>query len=167
MATNRNASVVVVVVVVVVAVACGGRGTPAAPPPSADLVLIATDADGVAVGGYDPVAYRSDGAPRPGADAHAATHDGADYWFASAPHHAMFEADPARFAPGYGGYCAYAVSQGRLTAADPEVWAIVDDRLLLFASQDVHDRFAADPTAHRRAADDHWPSLVGAHGRPR
>jgi YHS domain-containing protein len=151
--------------VILLAAGCGGSSSPRpAPPPAAAKVLIATDDDGVALGGHDPVAYRDDGAPVAGLEEHTAEHGGGTYLFASAEHRAAFEADPARFAPAYGGYCAFAVSQGRLTPADPTVWELIDDQLLLFASADFHAQFDADPAAHKRAADANWPALVAEHG---
>lgn len=149
--------------------ACSG---PAARPPVAPadpagaIVLVATDDDGLAVGGHDPIAYTTDGAPVPGSDQHTAQHDGATYRFATAEHQATFEADPARHAPAYGGYCAYAASQDRLTPADPEVWQVLDGHLLLFANQDFHDLFNEDPAGHKQDADRNWPGLVARHGTP-
>jgi hypothetical protein len=151
--------------VLLLAAACGAPARPAEPvPPAAAKLLIATDEYGVALGGHDPVGYREDGAPAPGNEELTAEHGGGTYQFTTAEHQAAFEADPARFAPAYGGYCAYAVSQGRLTPADPTVWELVDDQLLLFANADFHARFDADPVAHKQAADASWPALVAEHG---
>jgi YHS domain-containing protein len=147
-------------------VACGGPARPAAPAPAPALVLVATDDDGVAIGGHDPVSYLADGAPSPGSAEQTSEHDGATYRFTSSEHKASFDADPARHLPAYGGYCAYAASQNRLTPADPTVWQVHDGRLLLFASQGFLDLFNQDPVEHTAAADRNWPGLVRDHGAP-
>jgi YHS domain-containing protein len=151
---------------VVLVAACGGPAPPAAPAPAAELVLVATDDEGVAIGGRDPLSYLADGAPAPGREEHVSEHGGATYRFASSEHQATFDADPERHLPAYGGYCAYAASQGRLTPADPEVWQVHDGRLLLFANQGFHDLFNQDPVEHTAAADRNWPGLVREHGEP-
>jgi YHS domain-containing protein len=153
-------------VVVVLLAACGNPAPPAAPAPAAELVLVATDDEGVAIGGHDPVSYVADGTPAPGTEDHASEHGGATYLFVSSEHKATFDADPARHLPAYGGYCAYAASQGRLTPADPTVWQVHDGRLLLFANQGFHDLFNQDPVEHTAAADRNWPGLVARHGEP-
>src|SRR2546426_853042 len=67
----------------------------------------------VALSGYDPVAYFTDGHPEKGSEAFAATYDDATYWFKSAEHRAQFLADPDRYAPQFGGFCAINVSRGK------------------------------------------------------
>jgi YHS domain-containing protein len=147
-------------------VACGGPAPPAAPAPAPPFVLVATDDEGVAIGGHDPVSYLADGAPAPGSAEHTSEHDGATYRFTSSENKSTFDADPARHLPAYGGYCAYAASQNRLTPADPTVWQVHDGRLLLFANQGFHDLFNQDPVEHTAAADRNWPGLVREHGEP-
>ena len=75
--------------------------------------------DGVAIRGYDPVAYFSDGKPVPGSDAYTADWNGARWKFASAAHRDLFKADPVKYAPQYGGYCAYGTAKGHLAPTQP------------------------------------------------
>src|SRR5687767_3169286 len=87
-------------------------------------------ADG-AIRGYDPVAYHTEGKPVPGAPGITHEWDGATWHFASEANRARFAADPARYAPRYGGYCAYGTSQGYKVSIDPAAFAIVDGVLYL------------------------------------
>ncbi len=86
---------------------------------------------GLAAKGYDVVAYFSDAAT-PGDPAITATHEGATYYFTSEENKARFESDPARYAPAFGGWCAYAMSESKLFDVDPRSFKIVDGRLMLF-----------------------------------
>ena len=76
--------------------------------------------EGIAIRGYDPVAYFRDGGPRPGKPEFSVSHGGATWRFASAEHKALFEADPQRYLPAYGGFCAYGTSRGYLVKIEPE-----------------------------------------------
>ncbi len=86
---------------------------------------------GFALKGYDPVAYFSDGRPAAGDPAISYQWRGATWLFATAEHRAAFAADPARYAPQFGGYCAFAVSRGTTADGDPLRWAVVNDKLYL------------------------------------
>ncbi len=112
--------------------------------------------DGLALAGYDPVAYFTEGEPTEGSADHTATHDGATYRFASAEHRAAFEADPETYLPAYGGYCAYGLAMGQKVAVDPEVWEIVDGTLYLNVNQDVQQRWEADIPGFIESADHNW-----------
>jgi YHS domain-containing protein len=116
-------------------------------------------ADGLALEGYDPVAYFTEGEPIEGKAEYTATHDGATYRFANAEHLAAFEADPARYAPAYGGYCAYGLAMGQKVGTDPEVWEIVDGQLYLNVNEDVQERWEANIPGFVATADHNW-SLV-------
>ncbi len=113
-----------------------------------------------AIRGYDPVAYFTDGKPTHGSKQFTATLDGATFHFASAENQAKFVADPAAYAPQYGGYCAYAVSQGYTASTVPEAWAIVDGKLYLNYSTGVQQRWKQDVRGHIRAANMHWPDVI-------
>jgi YHS domain-containing protein len=115
----------------------------------------------VAVSGYDPVAYFTDGKPVAGSKAHVATYQGAEYRFVSAANRDRFKADPARYAPQYGGYCAWAVSQGYTASADPKVWKIVNGKLYLNYNEEVGRKWATDIPGHIRKADANWPKVLG------
>ena len=115
----------------------------------------------VAVSGYDPVAYFTAGKPVEGSKEFVASWKGAEYRFASAANRDRFKADPARYAPQYGGYCAWAVSQGYTASADPQVWKIVDGRLYLNYDASVGRKWAADIPGHIAKANANWPKVLG------
>jgi len=115
----------------------------------------------IAVGGYDPVSYFS-GQPVRGDAAFVASHEGAQFRFASAQNRDRFVADPARYAPAYGGYCAWAVSQGYTASGDPTVWRIVNNRLYLNYNREVGERWAQNIPQNIAAADGNWPSVLSS-----
>lgn len=102
-----------------------------------------TEASAPAVGGHDLVAYFNGGAKR-GSEAFTVTHDGVTFRFVSAANRDAFTADPARFLPQFGGYCAWAASQGRLAAPDPTLATIVDGKLYLNCSKTAEEKWRAD-----------------------
>lgn len=113
-----------------------------------------------AIRGYDPVAYFSLGKPTRGSDQYRAQWQGATYSFASVENLQRFEADPAAYAPQYGGYCAYAVAQGATASTVPEAWTIVDGKLYLNYSTGVQQRWKKDIPGHIRAANANWPGVL-------
>ncbi len=115
---------------------------------------------GVAVGGYDPVAYFADGVPRKGDPEIALQHEGAMWWFATAENKALFAADPDKYAPQYGGYCAWAVASGYTAKGDPEAWRIVDGRLYLNYSKGVQRRWARDIPGNIAKGNANWPDVL-------
>jgi YHS domain-containing protein len=117
------------------------------------------NAQGVAVHGYDPVAYFVMSKPVKGLPEFSATWNGATYWFASASHRDTFQADPARFEPQYGGYCAYGVAQGAKPDIDPHAFAVVDGKLYLNLSPGVQKRWQADTPGHIQKANQNWLTL--------
>lgn len=133
----------------------------AAPPAFADQAPVYTGLlSRVAVSGYDPVAYFTDGRPVRGTTEHRITHQGFEYRFASAEHLAAFRANPARYVPQYGGYCAWAVSQGYTASADPTNWRIVDGKLYLNYNDEIQQRWEQDIPGHIRSANTNWPSVL-------
>lgn len=114
----------------------------------------------VGVNGYDVVAYFTDGRPVRGSTEFRTTHQNVEYRFASAEHMALFRANPARYLPQYGGYCAWAVSQGYTASANPNNWRIVDGRLYLNYNGEVQERWEQDIPGHIRNADANWPSVL-------
>lgn len=138
----------------------------AVPGATAGKVLQNVDQNGVAIQGYDPVAYFTEGRAVKGETAFSATASGATYHFASPDHKALFEADPARYAPQYGGYCAYAASINTVSPIDPQYWEIVDGRLLLQHNQKAWDAWHRDAAMNLVKADRNWPGLVEHNGAP-
>lgn len=115
---------------------------------------------GGAIGGYDPVAYFSEGRPVEGKRAFSLKWKGATWYFSSAKHRDMFQANPEKYAPQYGGYCAYAVSQGYTASIDPEAWSIVDGKLYLNYSQSVKKLWEKDVPGHIKQANKNWPKIL-------
>ncbi len=115
--------------------------------------------DGVAIAGYDPVAYFTLGAPTRGRAEFAAEWDGAVWWFSSADHRDRFIADPEEYAPQYGGYCAQAAAQNRVADGNPELWTIEGGRLFLNYNERFQRRFRTDLAGNIAAADRNWPGL--------
>jgi YHS domain-containing protein len=123
------------------------------------------DAAGVALAGYDPVAYFEDGRATVGSEEFTATFNGALYHFVSKAHKDAFEFDPVKYEPQFGGYCAYAASLGQLAPIDPTVFQVLDGRLLLQHDREARDRFNKQPKKNLERADGHWPKLVEKFGR--
>lgn len=117
--------------------------------------------DGVAIKGYDPVAYFTDMKPVQGSAEFEHLWNGAKWRFASAEHRDLFRADPEGYAPRYGGYCAYAVSQGRTADIDPEAWTVFEGRLYLNLSMEVRGLWEKDIREYIRKADENWPRILG------
>jgi hypothetical protein len=126
-------------------------------------VLVHVDADGVGLGGYDPLGYRKFGKPVGGLPEHTTKFGGATYKFSSADH--VTEFTGAEHAPAYGGYCAYAASMGRLSEADPLVFELHEGKLLVFTNAEFHDLFMQDPAGAKAKADAAWPDLVAKNGK--
>ena len=119
---------------------------------------------GVAIRGYDPVAYFTDGRPVRGSTAFVHRWHGAAWHFASAANRDAFAADPMRYAPAYGGFCAFAVSEGYTAPIDPQAWRVVDGRLFLNYDRAVQQRWEADMQTRITRGDANWPT-VAASGR--
>ncbi len=119
------------------------------------------DAAGLALRGFDPVAYFRAGTPVRGRPDLAASHDGATYRFASAENRDAFRAAPARYLPQYGGFCAWAVAQGDKADGDPEVFRVVGDRLYLNYDRAIGRRWESDVPGNVAKADVNWPALKG------
>ena len=115
---------------------------------------------GLAVSGYDPVAYFSEGKPVEGSGDFEHEWKGATWRFANAANLATFKADPESYAPQYGGYCAWAVSQGYTASTDPTAWRIVDGKLYLNYSHGVQAQWEQDIPGNIRKADGNWPAVL-------
>jgi YHS domain-containing protein len=127
--------------------------------------LLNLDRAGLAIQGYDPVAYFTDGKPIKGKPEFSARHNGGTYHFASKEHRELFAAAPKKYEPQFGGFCAYAVSRGYTARIDPEAFQIVDGRLLLQYSKGVRDDFNKDTKGNLSKADANWPGVVEKKGK--
>ncbi len=117
--------------------------------------------DGAAIKGYDPLSYFTDKRPEPGSAEFEYLWKGAKWRFTSAMRRDLFKADPEKYAPKYGGYCAYAVSQGKTADIDPEAWTIFEGRLYLNLNKDVRKLWEKDMKEYIRKADGNWPKMIG------
>ena len=113
-----------------------------------------------AVGGYDPVAYFTDGKPTPGKAEFSHTWKGVTWRFTNAGNRDAFKAKPEAYAPQYGGYCAWAVSQGYTAKGDPNAWSIVDGKLYLNYNADVQKTWQKDASGNIAKADRNWPKVL-------
>jgi YHS domain-containing protein len=118
------------------------------------------DAKGVALHGYDPVAYFTVGAPTVGQAKFSAKHNGMIFHFASAANRQQFEADPEKYIPQFGGFCTMGVSLEKKFDGDPHSWLIADDgKLYLNVNQDVHKKYLENVKGNNEAAYGNWPEL--------
>lgn len=113
----------------------------------------------VALSGYDPVSYFTEGHPEKGSAEYSAAFDDATYWFKNAEHRALFVADPNHYAPQFAGYCSIMVSRGVKQEADPEAWAIADGRLYVFSAKEGVPLFQQQTAAIIGKATENWPEL--------
>lgn len=118
-----------------------------------------------AIRGYDPVAYFAlQQGERGVVGEENISHDymGSTWHFSSEENRALFAANPSKYAPQYGGYCAFAVSHGFTKPTNPHAWAVVDDKLYLNLSKGVQKKWRKDQDAAIARADGHWPAVLSA-----
>ncbi|MFW8594720.1 YHS domain-containing (seleno)protein [Cribrihabitans neustonicus] len=123
-------------------------------------VTVFSAREGVAIGGYDVVAFFERGEARRGRRGNAVMWKGVIWRFSSARNQALFEANPRAYAPAFGGYCAYALSQGRLRRGDPRIWTIFSGELYLLNNPDAADRWRGNAAPLITAAAAHWPAIL-------
>ncbi len=114
----------------------------------------------VAIEGADSVAYFTEGRHVEGSRDYTHVWNGATWRFASAENRDRFAAEPERYAPQYGGYCAWAISQGKTAGIDPENWNIVDGKLYLNYNASIQERWEADIPGFIAKADANWPGVL-------
>ena len=127
--------------------------------------LLNLDKTGVAIQGYDPVAFFTDGKPVKGKTEFVVKLDGAIYQFASKQHRDAFKADPTKYEPVFGGYCAYGVSRNKLIEIDVDAFQIVEGKLLLQYRKGVREDFNQDTQGNLAKAKSNWPGLVDRKGK--
>ncbi len=113
-----------------------------------------------AIRGYDPVAYFTDNRPVKGKAEISLEHQGATWFFASEENRQMFQQNPKKYTPQYGGYCAYAVARNKTASIRPEYFTIHDGKLYLNFSESVNDKWIKDKEGYIENADQNWPDLV-------
>jgi YHS domain-containing protein len=128
---------------------------------TATIAPVNATSEGVAIKGYDPVAYFTQNRPVQGSAEFEYPWNGAKWRFATAQHSELFIADPEKYAPRYGGYCAYAVSQGKTADIDPNAWTVFEGRLYLNLNKEVQGLWEKDMKDYIRKADENWPRMLG------
>ena len=118
-----------------------------------------TSFTGLAIDGYDPVAYFTLSKPVKGSRQFTFEFGGATYRFASAEHREQFAKDPAKYVPQYGAFCAWAVSRGYTADTDPLAWRIVEGKLYLNYNTSVQKQWEQDIPGNIGKADANWPAL--------
>jgi hypothetical protein len=114
----------------------------------------------VALRGYDPVTYFTEGQPQKGVPEYTASFDDTMYWFKNAKNRDMFVANPDRYAPQYNGYCTIMVSRGIKYEADPEAWTIAENRLYVFAAKSGVDVFKEQTGSAIANANANWHATL-------
>jgi YHS domain-containing protein len=142
-----------------------GFAFPVAPAIAADPAPpVHATAQGIAIGGYDTVAYFTDGRPVLGSAEFAHRWNGVTWRFASADARDRFAADPEAYAPRFGGYCAWAISQNYIAPGDPLIWRIVDGQLYLNFNARARELWEADRPAAIARGHANWPSVLATAG---
>lgn len=114
---------------------------------------------GTALKGYDAVAYFKEGKPVKGKDDFRHEWMGAKWYFASAENRDEFAKNPEKYAPQFGGYCAWAVAHNYTASIDPEAWKIIDGKLYLNYSKDVQKKWEQDIPGFVKQGNENWPKL--------
>jgi YHS domain-containing protein len=115
--------------------------------------------NGVALRGYDPVAYFKAGQPTKGTAEYRAEYKGSTFHFASQANRDAFVAEPTKYAPQYGGYCAYGTAGGYKAAIDPSAFTVVEGKLYLNYNRDVQKEWSKDVPGFIAKADKRWPTV--------
>jgi YHS domain-containing protein len=123
---------------------------------------VAVDANGVAIQGYDPVAYFKQKKAVKGSPANQSVYEGAKFYFASAADKKDFDKSPSKYAPTYGGYCAQSLRKGVLKNGDPNVFYIYKGKLYFCSTKQAAEEFEKDIDKHLLETDDHWRQLFGS-----
>lgn len=145
------------VAMVILAIAANVGG----PPAFADDSVNTGYFGGVAIMGYDPVAYFTRGKAMKGSEKFSYEWLGTPWHFANAKHREMFISEPMKYAPQYGGYCAGEVAFGSVTVnIDPEAFKIIDGKLYLTYDQGGANWFATHAAEAVAKADDNWPKIA-------
>lgn len=147
------------ILVMLILAACGNS-----PKPQAGKAFNNVDEKGVILDGYDPVAFFTDNKPVKGDEKFQYTYDEAIYHFTSKEHMDLFKANPEKYKPQFGAWCAYAVSLGRVAPIDVNTFSIVDGRLFIQHNQRAVNGWNKDVPGNILLADKYWPSVSGKKG---
>ena len=115
--------------------------------------------DGVALRGYDPVSYFTEGKPQPGVPAHSYVYKGSKFQFASADNQKLFVGNPDKYAPQFGGFCSYGTAQGYKVSTQPDAFSVVDGKLYLNYNREVVKIWQQDVPGNIVKAEENWPEV--------
>ena len=118
-----------------------------------------TDANDVILAGYDAVAYFTQGKPVEGSAKYTTSYNDAIYRFSSKQNRDTFNADPTRYAPQYGGFCAYGMTFGKKFEIDGKAFEVVDGKLYVNENQSVYKAWKKDVPTHLEQANSQWPTV--------
>jgi len=121
------------------------------------------DPNGIILQGHDAVAYFTQNKAVKGDPQFSARYNGATYWFSSEANANLFKDSSAKYAPQYGAFCGYAMSLNKLRPVDPEIFQIVNGRLILQHTKDAFDQFNKDLAGNTGKADNNWPGQIKKH----
>lgn len=110
--------------------------------------------------GFDVVAYHTQGKHALGMDSIVSVYEGVTFWFASAEHKALFDKEPMKYMPAYGGYCANGIAYGIPWGGDGDSWRMIDGKVYIFGGAGSKDGFEVDVPKHRALADKYWAEEV-------
>ncbi|MCU7844466.1 MAG: YHS domain-containing protein [Candidatus Thiodiazotropha sp. (ex Monitilora ramsayi)] len=119
-----------------------------------------TDANDVILAGYDTVAYHTEGKAVPGSEKFTAVYNDAIYQFSSAGNRDLFKGNPEKYAPAYGGYCAYGATLGKKFQVDGKAFEVVDGQLYVNKNQQVYEIWRKDIPDNLSKANEQWPNIV-------
>jgi YHS domain-containing protein len=115
----------------------------------------------LALKGYDPVSYFTKGAPTKGSNKFTAAYNGAIYQFSSNVNRDLFQSEPSKYAPQYGGFCAFGVTMNRKFDTDPTAWHISGDKLYLNLNKGVQKKWRTDMPGYIETAQGNWDGIKG------
>lgn len=139
---------------------CAAPAPAAVETATAETIRYFVDDNNLAIRGTDPVAYFTQGGPVAGSAEFTHTWNNATWQFSSAENRDLFASNPEQYAPQYGGFCAWAVSQGYTASIDPNAWKIVDGKLYLNYSRGVQRRWEQDIPGNVNRANANWPGVL-------
>ncbi|HSI83960.1 MAG TPA: YHS domain-containing (seleno)protein [Candidatus Methylacidiphilales bacterium] len=126
--------------------------------------LVNVDKNGVALQGYDPVGFYTEGKPVKGLATISSQYKGATYHFASKANRASFNSKPGKYEPMYGGFCAFGVCKGKMAAVDVSAFKIMDGRLMMMHDAKARAAFDQDAERNRELADRRWRGFSFGNG---
>ncbi len=144
---NRKFLFLTVLIGIAVLGACSKTG---------EFTAVSTDHDGVAVKGYDAVAYFAVDKAVQGNQTYSYVWKGAKWLFSSADNMEKFKKNPEAYAPQYGGYCSWAVAHGYTADGDPQAWKVVDGKLYLNYNPEVKEKWEQDQQQNIKKSEEHW-----------